>query len=146
MKKLIAIVVIWAFMGVIVVKAEDMMRNIALKTERMLQAPLSAKPNFHIYDPFVETAPILAKAKESGSVSMEKILPNPPLRVSAVLNDRAFVNGRWVKKGDKIGEFKVISISQKRVVLYSGKKRIIVPLKKRSIIKMQPANNQRIGR
>ncbi len=76
------------------------------------------------YDPFKRAKPLL-KRKKSGRSAYKPL----PSRLTAVLNDRAFINGRWYTKGESIPEGKLIKINPTSVYLKQGKKIKILPLK-----------------
>ena len=66
---------------------------------------LSPKPAYKIYDPFVRTQPLLVKAKPV------EAKPRAPLpKLYAIMNDRAYLDGRWVSPGDRVGPFRVLAI------------------------------------
>lgn len=76
-----------------------------------------------IYDPFAKTA----KPKLSSSIGL---LPPPPMMksapiivptvVSAVMNNKAFINGEWYAIGDKLGNKEVTYIQNNFVGLKEG--------------------------
>jgi hypothetical protein len=54
--------------------------------------------------------------------------------LTAILNHRAFIDGKWYKLGDNLGSYRVESISRNSVTLRSAnesKKLIIAPRKKK---------------
>lgn len=71
------------------------------------------------YDPF------FPKRKKIKTVSIKK---RKILKLKAILNDKAFINGRWFSKGEKVGEYKIIKITPSFVELRKGKKRKILAL------------------
>jgi len=51
-------------------------------------------------------------------------------KLSAILNNSAFINGKWVKKGQKIGPYKLVEIMDDSVVLKSSNKTKLIFFKK----------------
>ncbi len=52
--------------------------------------------------------------------------------VSAVMKDRAFINGKWYVKGQKFGAYRLLAIGKKFIELKKGTKSIILPVGKKS--------------
>jgi len=69
------------------------------------------------YDPFHRTQPLLHKKTKKVKTAKKR-----EAQVSAIMNDKAFIDGRWYKKGDVISEGKIIKISSYYVVLKKGTK------------------------
>ncbi len=76
------------------------------------------------YDPFKRAQPLLKKKKSGRSAYKPS-----PSRLTAVLNDRVFINGRWYKRGESVPEGKLIKITPTSVYLKEGKKIKVLPLK-----------------
>ncbi len=85
------------------------------------------------YDPFYKASKIIKTAKK------RKVLQRIPvqrLRLYAIFNDKAYINGRFYAIGDRIGEYKLVSI-KKDYVLLSKKGTIkMLPLLKNSILRI----------
>ena len=47
-------------------------------------------------------------------------------KLSAIMNNRAYINGSWVKKGDMVGSYKLVDIMDNAVYLKNGKKNKMV--------------------
>lgn len=77
------------------------------------------------YDPFKRAKPLL-KRKKSGRSAYKP----QPSQLTAVMNDKAFINGNWYTKGESIPEGKLVKINRTSVYLKKGKKIKILPLKK----------------
>ncbi|MGD9971342.1 MAG: hypothetical protein AB7S65_12945 [Sulfuricurvum sp.] len=63
-----------------------------------------------MYDPFIKTAP---KPAESGLRPPPPMLSAPvpePLMVSAIMNDKAFINGHWYRIGDRVEGMEIVYI------------------------------------
>lgn len=76
------------------------------------------------YDPFIKLLPIEKVAKKARAKKRVVI-------VSAILTNRAFINGRWFERGDKIGSYKVAYVKPKKVKLVSKHKNMILYVGKR---------------
>lgn len=89
----------------------------------MLTVALSCFAHAQMYDPFQKTA----KPKLSSSTGL---LPPPPMMkavpivvptvVSAVMNNKAFINGAWYAIGDKVNNKEVTYIQNNFVGLKEG--------------------------
>ncbi len=75
-----------------------------------------------MYDPFRKTAklPVSAPGLLPPPPMIPSAPPPPPLEVSAVMNDRAFINGAWYRIGEKIREYEVTHIDHRFVGLREG--------------------------
>lgn len=60
---------------------------------------LQAQP---LYDPFVKTTKIQKKTSEGALLPPPPIIPHvEPISVTAVMNEKAFINGKWFSVGDR---------------------------------------------
>lgn len=75
------------------------------------------------YDPFARYLPV----SKNGTIVSTKAT----MRVSAVMENKAFINGSWYKKGNKLGSYRIISISPNMVRLRSDEKTLILPVGKK---------------
>ena len=98
-------------------------KAIAQKLQRIGERPLPPVPGYEIYDPFRRAEKLMRRK-------------TPPLRrpaaprpkVTAVLNDRAFVAGRWVKPGDRVGLYRVAAVRPDGVLLRRKGRTLFLPL------------------
>ena len=99
-----------------------------------LTLPLIAAPLPVHYDPFVKAKRIIKRAKEPilSSVKME----SPHFELSAIFNDKAFINGRFYKIGDRIWGYRVSEIKENYVILQKNGTKVIVPLVKKHVLGM----------
>lgn len=74
-----------------------------------------------MYDPFRKIAKPLSTSA-SGLLPPPPMMPAlpPPTVVSAVMNDKAFINGAWVRVGDRINNQTVTYIQKNFVGLKEG--------------------------
>ena len=74
------------------------------------------------YDPFYKAQKILqSKTKTSHTAAKRKKSP-PKLHLTAILNDKAYINGNFYKVGDTVASFEVVKISSDSVHLKKGSK------------------------
>ncbi len=107
--------------------------SIAKKFEKLGEWQLPQTPDYTIYDPFRRAEPLIRQAKAV------KRKPKPiTLRITAIMNDRAFVNGRWVRSGDRIGEYKVVGIRSRGIVLKAHNRTLFLPMReKKRLLKVK---------
>ena len=84
---------------------------------------LNEKVNYKVYDPFKRAKPLLAKKEKK----TEMIKPKP-IKVETILNERAWINGKWLKKGALVNGYKITAINKNAIVLRHNKKEIFIPL------------------
>lgn len=97
--------------------------SIAEKLEKVGRWRLPETPDYVIYDPFRRAEPLIKRAKKRTYTPQA-----PVVRVSAVMNERAFVNGRWVTRGDRVGPYRIVAVRADGVVMKHGKRTLFVPL------------------
>ena len=84
------------------------------------------------YDPFYKAQKLLKKPKRV------QVFSKPiQLKVYAIYNNRAYINGKFYKIGDKIAGYKLYKIYDNYVVLKSKSKLKVVYLIKNRILKMR---------
>lgn len=49
-----------------------------------------------------------------------------PLKLMAILNDTALINGKWYKLGDKVRNYKIVKITMTEVILKSPVKKLVL--------------------
>lgn len=93
---------------------DELLKN---ETKKELEVPS--------YDPFQRTAPLLQK--KSTKIKTYKPLP---IELSAILNEKALINGKWYKKGDLTPEGRVIKVTKSAVHIKKKTKTKILQLQK----------------
>lgn len=78
------------------------------------------------YDPF-KKAQVLIQKESPKAQEKQKVKKNS-IVLSAIMSDKAFINGKWYGLGDKFGSFKVDMIRQNMVGLKRGGKVKIITL------------------
>lgn len=101
--------------------------QIVEKMEALQRVSISPDIDFKLYDPFRRVAPLIEKAQP---VKKTK-LPRPVPKLTAVMNDRALIDGRWVRVGDRVGGYRLVALSSAGVWIAKGDKRRFLPLLKR---------------
>jgi len=94
--------------------------------------------------------PFIIKSKASKNVEKpkEKGIPQPQkveenYTLDAILNHAAFINKKWYKKGDNVGDYQVVYIGKISVNLESDgiSKTLSLPSKKKNFIKLKKGYN-----
>ena len=94
---------------------------------------LSSEVDYKVYDPFRRAKPLLAKKKKVHVVRKPK-----PIVVETILNNRAWVDGRWVQKGSKINGAKVKAVKKNAIIVSYDNKDVIIPVKRgKSFLKLK---------
>ena len=78
------------------------------------------------------------KNENNVSINQPIIIEEENFVLGAVLNRRAFINGKWYRQGDRISNYKVGHVYSRRVLLKSseGNKQLKLKKKKKSFIKL----------
>jgi len=79
-------------------------------------------PDYNIF-----TSKIYKLGPKQSIIQIHK--PSVKLILNAVFNDSAKINGKWVKKGDVIYNFKVIKIDYNKVILKKDNKYFVLMMK-----------------
>jgi hypothetical protein len=108
------------------------------KMDRLAQTRIAADVPFAVYDPFKRVKPLIQKAR-----AVTRLAPPSPMpRPAAILDHKAFMAGRWVHAGQRIGRFTVVRVAKNGVWLREGQKKLLFsPLyaKKRKLLKVKDA-------
>jgi len=88
-------------------------------------------------NPFIINVPKkkeVTEVKEDVTVMVAQVVHT----LKAILNKAAFIDNKWYKKGDKIGDYKIGYVSSSSVVLKSenGNKTLSLEKKKKKLIKL----------
>jgi hypothetical protein len=87
--------------------------------------PIVTILNAQMYDPFAKTAKPKLTSLSNGllpplpMMKLPPIIP-PPTVVSAVMNEKAFINGQWYQIGDKVNNKEITYIQKNFVGLREG--------------------------
>lgn len=112
-------------------------KQIVAKMEALQRVTISPEADFKLYDPFRRAAPLIEKAKPVKKIKIPVRIP----RLMAVMNDRALIDGRWLRVGDRIGGYRLIAVSSSGAWLSKRGMRRFLPIKKRrSLLKVKDRN------
>lgn len=93
--------------------------------------------NAGMYDPFYKTAkrkpPVIMLNPSmflplKNQMSSSATLVVPPTVVSAIMNNKAFINGRWYRVGEHFNGSKITTIQNRFVALRDGNLLKMIPL------------------
>lgn len=110
--------------------------NLSVRLENLIKNKQDKKVIFLNYNPF----PITKKEKKSTENNSNVVYRKKTklLNFVTVINDRAFVNGRWLKVGDKIDGYRLEKIySDKIIVNKRGVKTTLSLGMKQNILKIR---------
>ncbi len=102
-------------------------RHIIAKMEALQRVKIPSVIDFELYDPFRKTAPLVQKSQ--GVKRKQK--SSRVFRLMAVMNDRALIDGHWVRKGERIGGYRLAALSSSGVWLVKRGIRRFLPLGQR---------------
>jgi len=94
--------------------------NLSQRLENLIQDKKIKTVTILKYDPFFEKHE--KKQLQKHHLIIRRIRKERVLRLVAVLGKRAFINGKWFSKGDKISGYKIKKVFQNRVILYKQNK------------------------
>jgi len=115
MKKVVSLV----FSACVVVLFADEIDDIVAKINTKRDSKISKEEFVSISSPMVKSIVESSEINSSAS-SVKKIDIKDKLHLEAIINDSAFVNGHWVKIGEKIDKFKLIDVTAKSIYLKDG--------------------------
>ncbi len=78
------------------------------------------------YNPFYKPA---IKEEEIGNKKKAlhvRTKKNDDFNLVAIINKKAFINGKWYKEGERIGKFKIKLIKKDSVVLFGDRKKLLL--------------------
>lgn len=75
------------------------------------------------YDPFARYTPLITKDSNGTKIASKNVI-----KVSAVMSNKAFINGNWYKLGKKFGSYKIITIKPNMVRLRKKSKTLVLPV------------------
>jgi len=84
-------------------------------------------------NPFAIEKEIIEAPKEIKTKKVKVIKVEVSYKLTAILNNKAFINKKWYGSGDKIGSYRVNSIGNRSVILKNGSevKRLIIEKRKK---------------
>ncbi len=130
-KSLMKRIAILSFLLMISLNAEFSMEQIANMVEKIQQKRVS-KMNIDyrsVPSPFI----IIKKDEESNKTVAMSPISEISFNLSAIINDSAFINGKWYKVGDSVNDYNITEISNTEVKLENGKNTIELFLPKKPV-------------
>ncbi|WP_457597960.1 hypothetical protein [Hydrogenimonas sp.] len=110
---------------------------IVKKFESLEAFRIPAAVEYRIYDPFKRAAPRIKTGATHRHIRRQA-LP----KVTAIMNDRAFMEGRWVRAGERVGGYRVLEIRKGGVLLKRGGSTRLLPLTRREKNLLNIKDNQ----
>ena len=101
-------------------------QKIGEKIDALKALDSSPKMAYRVYDPFKQAKPLLLEKSKKEVPKTEQ----QTLRLDAIMNDKAFINGKWLKEGDRILGSKIIRIKPYSILVRTGGKSRLIPLAK----------------
>jgi hypothetical protein len=84
---------------------------------------LSEHLEYKVYDPFKRAKPLLAQKQKVAMKPHHKMF-----KVETILNNRAWVNGKWVQKGSIINGSKVVAVHKDAIIVRDDDREILIPV------------------
>jgi len=86
------------------------------------------------YDPFKQAKKIIISQKKQQPIVMDK---PKPLRISAIFNDKVFINGKFYRVSDRIYSYKIVKIGKNKVVMRKKDKVVVLYFMKKNHFQMK---------
>ncbi len=113
--------------------------KLALKLQKLIDNKSEKSVEILKYNPFFTKKEMKQMdSKKSNSIKQEKTVKKIDLKLITILDNKAFVGGRWIAKNDIIYGYRVKKILKNSVVLKSRKKEIVLKFRKtKEILKVR---------
>ncbi len=83
------------------------------------------------YDPFVKAQKIIKPIRRK----VQRVA-QPKLKLKAIFNDKAYINGRFYRVGQRVGGARIVAIQEDRVVLEQGGRQMVLPLWRKRVLRV----------
>lgn len=106
----------------------------ALETIKEIKSYQATSKETKLHDPFIKekiTTYTLKAEVNATEITKEKVFS-----LEVIFNQKARINAKWYKKGDKIEEFTVVSIKKKSVVLEKNERFVTLHTGKNMTVKV----------
>jgi hypothetical protein len=105
--------------------------DLKLRTQKLI-APIEKTLIVRVkYDPFKKGQEVVQK------IFSKKVQDNT-LYVTAILNNKAFINSRWYRVGEKVDGYKIIQLKENSILVKNSKKVLKFSIKRRdNIVKVK---------
>lgn len=115
---------VWIFLLISALYATTDVHVIAKKIDTFAaDKSLCETVSYQVYDPFKRAKPLLAKKQKAALKPRRQVF-----KVETILNDQAWVNGRWVHKGSQINGSKVLAVHKDAIIVTDDDKELLIPL------------------
>jgi len=114
-----------AVMTAFILAASLMASSIHMTIDELLDKEQTKELELPKYDPFKRAKPLLVRKLSKAPVAKPR-----RTELVAILNEKAFINGRWYQKDDELMQGRVYKITDESVYIKQGKKIKILRLKK----------------
>jgi len=94
--------------------------DLSQRLEKLIQDKKIKTVTILKYDPFFEKGK--KKQFKKHHLIIHRSRKKIALKLVAILGNRAFINGKWFSKGDKIDGYRIKKVFQDRVMLYKQDK------------------------
>ena len=128
-------VVFSLFIAAVAILAKDDIDEIVNKIKSQRESKISKSELKKLSSPIPKIIIVEDKNSSKKDGNKTKIIAKEQEEVfnlSAIMNNSAFINGKWVREGEKIGSYKVVEIMDDAVVLKDNKRTKLIFFKKNS--------------
>jgi len=84
------------------------------------------------YDPFLKAKVIIEHAKKTPFPTVKR-----KIVLNAIFDGKAFIDGRFYRKGERVDGYQIVAIKEGYVVLRKGNGVRILPLYRRKVLKVR---------
>ncbi len=110
--------------------------NLAVKLDNLIKTKQVQKVVILKYDPFFIKKDTIKSYKNKEMIT--KKIQVKHLNLVTIINNKAFINGRWLSEGDTINGYKVKNIYANKVVILKKNKRVVLSFEqKQDILKIR---------
>jgi len=125
MKKIASIIAVVAISVLYADEIDDMLSKINSTRESTMP-----KEEFVSIPSPMPKVVIEHNSSKDGNVTITKIVEEETFDLTAIMNDSAFINKKWVKIGEKVGSYKLVDIMDDSVYLKDGNRTKLIFFKK----------------
>ncbi len=109
--------------------------NLSLRLQKLINDKSEKRVEILKYDPFFTKSEIKKTYKKDSTLKkVNKRAEKRELRLISVMGSRAFVDGRWIGKGDTIAGYRVKKVLKNSVILFKKRKMIVLKFEKNTEI------------
>ncbi|MFK5882470.1 MAG: hypothetical protein QM482_09680 [Sulfurospirillum sp.] len=109
--------------------------NLAQRLQKLINDKSEKKVEVLKYDPFFTKLEIKKTYKKDLVLKKKKkTVKNRELKLVSIMGTKAFVDGRWIAKGDVVTGYRVKKVLGNAVILYKKRKTIVLRFEKNAEI------------